>query len=188
MKLRILYCGAVALAACGQPADEAAVLRSEGLEIRTALAPASARVGKNELEITLRDAEGRAVEGADLDVKVHMHAMGAMPAMGGAAQISELGGGRYRADFELDMGGTWLVEMQAKPASGPMARAEGSLTVGTPGVQLAAIGAAPESAAAAASGDAPGELRLSPERLQKIGVRMVRAERRPMAAARRPPS
>ena len=181
MKLRIvLGLLGIALAGCGRAADEGAVLRSEGLEIRAALAPATARVGRNELEITLRDAEGRAVEAADVDVKVHMHPMGAMPAMGGPAQVSELGGGRYRADFELDMGGTWLVEVQARPASGPTARAEGSLTIGTPGVQLAAIGAAPE-ATAAAPGDAPGELRLSPERLQRIGVRMVRAERRPMA-------
>jgi Cu(I)/Ag(I) efflux system membrane fusion protein len=182
MKLRILCLVAAALAACGRPAAESPALEAEGLEIHTALAPAAPRVGKNELELELRDMEGRPVEGADLDVKVHMHAMGAMPAMGGPAAVSELGGGRYRAEFELDMGGTWLVELRAKPPSGAMARAEGSLTVGAPGVQLAAVGAAAEASAATVPGEAKGELRLSPERLQRIGVRMARAERRPISS------
>jgi Cu(I)/Ag(I) efflux system membrane fusion protein len=110
-----------------------------------------------------------------------MHAMGAMPAMGGPAHVAELGDGRYQAHFELAMGGTWQVEVQAKPPSGPMARAEGSLTVGTPGLRLQGIGATPEAAAAeATTAEQPGEFRIAPERLQSIGVRMTRATRRMM--------
>ena len=103
-----------------------------------------------------------------------MHAMGAMPPMGGPAQVSELGKGRYRADFALDTSGTWTVEVQAKPASGAMARAEGSLTVGSPGLRLEGLGATPASseapAPAAAEAEHPGEFRVAPERLQRIGA------------------
>ena len=113
MKLRfVLGLLGLTLAACGGE-ESAEPIRVGDLEIRTELAPEAPRVGKNQLEIVLRDAEGRAVEGAELGVKVHMHAMGAMPAMGGPAATTELGGGRYRADFELAMGGTWIVELAA---------------------------------------------------------------------------
>jgi Cu(I)/Ag(I) efflux system membrane fusion protein len=176
---RVGLCLLAALAAACGPAAEPTVVRTEGLEIHAAVDPDTARVGENQLVLELRDAEGRPVEGADLDVKVHMHAMGAMPPMGGPAHVAELGEGRYQAHFELDMGGTWQVEVQAKSASGPLARAEGSLTVGTPGLRLEAVGAAPEAAGAAAA-EPPGEFRIAPERLQQIGVRMALAERRSM--------
>ncbi len=184
------------LAACGAP-SEPVVVRAAGIEIRAAAEPASPRVGENQILIELRDAEGRPVEGADLRTRVHMQAMGAMPAMGGPAEVSELGGGRYRADYKLDMSGTWMLEVRAKPASGPMATAEGSLTVGAPGLRLEAAGHVPgpeaHAHAAATEGAAvsplepgavhPGEFRVAPERLQRIGVRMARAERRTLATA-----
>lgn len=177
-------CWLLALAACGGGANEPMVVRSQGLEIRTSVDPAAARVGENRFEIELRDAEGRPVENVALDVRVHMHAMGLMPAMGGPARVSELGDGRYRADFTLDMGGSWLVELRAKPKDGALAEAEGSLTVGTPGVRLEAMDAPAETASAAPAGTTesgrPGEFRIAPERLQRIGVRMASAERRMM--------
>jgi len=174
-------CWLLALAACGGGSgDEAEVVRSRGLEIRTELSPGTSRVGENQLEIELRDAEGRPVEGADLDVKVHMHAMGAMPAMGGPAHVSELGDGRYQAHFELDMGGSWQVELRARPKGGPMAEAEGSLTVGTPGLRLAGMGDSPAAPAAEPTGEHPGEFRVAPERLQRIGVRTALVAKRMM--------
>jgi Cu(I)/Ag(I) efflux system membrane fusion protein len=113
-----------------------------------------------------------------------MHAMGAMPPMGGVAPVHELGGGRYRADFELRMGSTWQVEVRATAGAGEIA-AEGALTVGTPGLRLEAAGAAADAAPpsqAAADERHPAEFALPPGRAQQIGVRTARAERRPMAA------
>ncbi len=180
MKLRSLLCIA-ALVSCGGPSAEPSVVRSQGLEIRASVEPEAARVGENQLEIELRDAEGRPVEGADVEAKVHMHAMGAMAAMGGPARVSDMGEGRYRADFTLDMGGSWLVELRAKPKGGPMAEAEGSLTVGAPGLRLEAMDAPPVVPAAEQAGaEHPGEFRIAPERLQSIGVRMARATRQMM--------
>lgn len=185
MKLRTLLAPiGLALAACGGGSgDEVAVVRAGGLELHATTDPEAPRVGDNMLWLELRDEAGEPVEGATLDVKVHMPAMGAMPAMGGAAHVAEVGDGRYQAHFAIAMGGTWIVEVAAKPPAGPEARVEGSLTVGAPGVQLAPVGAAPAADEHAAHGEAPGELRLAPERLQRIGVRSVRAERRPVSSA-----
>jgi len=183
---------AALLLACG-PGTEPSVVRTGGLEIRAAVEPETPRLGENRLVLELRDAEGRPVEGANLDVKVHMHAMGAMPAMGGPAHVAETGGGRYEAHFALDMGGTWQVEI----AAGSEARAEGSLTVGTPGLRLAAAGAgagpeapgaAPAGAAAPPHAEHAGEFRIAPERLQRIGVRSVPAARRTLTSTLRAPA
>jgi Cu(I)/Ag(I) efflux system membrane fusion protein len=83
------------------------------------------------------------------------------------------------------MGGSWGVELEVAPPAGEAARMEGSLTVGAPGLQLAPAGGAPPAAAGhvhGAQSAAPGELRLAPERLQRIGVRTVRAERRSVSS------
>jgi Cu(I)/Ag(I) efflux system membrane fusion protein len=180
--------------ACGSR-SEPAVVRAAGIEIRAAAEPESPRVGENRLLIELRAADGSPIEGADLETAVRMPAMGAMPGMGGPARVSELGGGRYRAEYKLDMGGSWMVELVATPASGPAARAEGSLTVGTPGLRLESVGGEPEpmahehppgpggTAPGTAAAGHPAEFRIAPDRLQRIGVRMARAERRTAAAA-----
>jgi Cu(I)/Ag(I) efflux system membrane fusion protein len=183
MAHRILLAGAAAAAlalACG-PGAEPARVESAGLAIEAAVEPAAARVGANRLALELRDAEGRPVEGADVAIEVRMPAMGAMPAMGGRAPVRELGGGRYRAEFELSMVGTWQVEVEARtPAAAGAARATGSLTVGVPGLLLRGEGGAPGPAEPAAehAGGHPAEVALPPARVQEIGVRSVVVERK----------
>jgi Cu(I)/Ag(I) efflux system membrane fusion protein len=187
---------ALALAGCGAPRSEPAAVRSGGVELRAAVEPAAPRVGENRLHVELRDAQGRRVDAREVSVEVRMPAMGAMPAMGGPAAVTERDDGRFEADFELGMSGTWQVAIRAETAAGP-ARAQGSLVVGTPGLRLEATGAAapapaPEPAVAppathaheraaepgrAAHGEHPGEFALAPERVQRIGVRTARAER-----------
>jgi Cu(I)/Ag(I) efflux system membrane fusion protein len=177
--VRFALAFAAALAAGCSPATEhATIVRSQGLEIAASLDPEVSRVGENRMRIELRDAEGRPVEGAAVEVEVHMRAMGAMPAMGGAAHVAELGEGRYEVHFALDMGGSWGVELRARPAGGPQAELHGSLTVGTPGLRLGAHDAV---ATAPASTGAAGEVRIAPERLQRIGVTTVPARRTSLA-------
>lgn len=190
---------------CGSETSEAVRVRSDGLDLRVSVEPAAPRVGENTIWVELCDAEGSPVPDAEVEVEVRMHAMGAMPAMGGPAAVSEAGGGRYRADFALDMGGSWNVAITARPDGGPTARAEGSLTVGTPGLRLEGVGSGPASAQeptvgvhrqdgqpvddgsgtdgsrAADEARHPAELRVPPERLQRIGVRTGPVERTSMA-------
>lgn len=171
--------------ACGGSLSEPVVVHSEGLELAVAADPAALRVGQNAFWLELRDASGSPVTGAQVDVKVHMHAMGAMPPMGGPAAVTELGEGRYRADFQLPMGSTWNVEIAASPRGGPVARAEGSLTVGTPGVRLEGIGAQADAPAKALDmpDRHPAEFRIDPGRLQRIGVRTALAEKKALATS-----
>ncbi len=189
------------LGACGaDPGEGPLRVRSGGLELEAALDPPVPRVGANRLSLALRGAGGEPVPGASVEIRVHMHAMGAMPAMGGAAGVSELGGGRYRAEFDLPMSGTWLVAIRAQPPAGAAARAEGSLTVGTAGLRLAGVADAgvaqsPAGAAAGAPGGAaparepgaahPAAVQLPPERLERIGIRTAPVRRGPLAGALR---
>ena len=183
---------ALALACRGGAGSDAARVESGGVALAVSVDPPEPRVGKNRMRIELRDPQGRPVEGAELAVKVHMHPMGAMPAMGGPAGVTPLGDGAYQADFDLAMGGSWLVEIEARAPDGASLGAEGSLTVGMPGLRLAARGAeasapAPagtgahaHAAASSAPGEHPGEIALEPGRLQRIGVRSALVEQAEM--------
>jgi len=179
--------------ACGGSRSDPVTVRSEGVELAVSVDPAQVRVGANAMWLELRDATGAPVAGADIDVAVRMHAMGAMPAMGGPATVTEVGTGRYRADFELEMGGTWAVGIAARPADAPMVRAEGSLTVGTPGVRLEGVGAASAVAPPPGEGERPAgahgeeghpaEFQIAPGRLQRVGVKTGAAETKTLATA-----
>jgi Cu(I)/Ag(I) efflux system membrane fusion protein len=188
--------------ACGGSRSEPARVRAGGVELEAAVAPPSLRVGENELWIELRDAQGAPIPDAELDVAVRMPAMGAMPAMGGPARVEAMGEGRYRADFALEMGGTWQLELRAARPGGDALVAEGSLTVGMPGLRLEAAGAAagaPARAAppaahgahahgaapvgpAPAAGEHPGEFRFDPARLRQVGVHSEPARREEVEA------
>jgi len=162
-------------------------VRAGGVEIAASASPRELRVGKNELLVELRNANGEPITDADVEVTVKMGAMGAMAPMGGPASVTSLGNGNYRAAFQLDMGGTWQVEVKATPKGGAMVSAEGSLTIGTPGLRLEAAGASAATTAAPASaehqhgstlppqladpGAHPGEFHFDPARLRQVGVR-----------------
>ena len=187
LKIAAFMIVSVLLTSCRGSTSEPVTVRSEGLELAVSVDPAALRDGQNVMWIELRDAEGRAVSGAEVDAKIHMHAMGAMPAMGGPASVSEMDDGRYRAEFELEMGSTWNVEIAAKSPGERVARAEGSLTVGSPGVRLEGVGSAGQGGAPTAatqdSGEErhPAEFSVAPRRLQRIGVKTARAERKQLA-------
>jgi len=148
-RLAALAAGALLAAlGCGDAGRSApAVVEAGGLEMRVSLAPATSRVGENRLRIELRDAEGDPVEGAEVHARVHMHAMGAMPAMGGPVRVEATAPGVYAGDFELEMGSTWQVEIRTEAPDGSAVAAEGSLTVGSPGLRLSAVGGPTPSSA-----------------------------------------
>lgn len=174
---------------CGDSRSQPIELAFEGFHLAVSLAPETARVGENTLWLELRGHDGEPLDGALVEAAVRMHAMGAMAAMGGPAPVVALGEGRYRADFELAMGSTWQVEVTVGIGDGTPMRAEGSLTVGRPGLQLAVVagdgtagmdGVAGLDAAAHPASDSrhPAEFVLTPERMQRIGVSTAVVERK----------
>jgi Cu(I)/Ag(I) efflux system membrane fusion protein len=191
---RVVPAALVLLLGCGGGASEPARIESSGLVLEARTVPANPRVGRNEIELRLHDAQGAPIDDAHVSAKVHMHAMGAMPAMGGPASVEQTGDGRWRAAFELAMGGTWIVELQAHRPDGGALEAEGSLTVGVPGVRLAATGGptpgAPGSGDETAGTDVPragsgtpGAFHFDESRLRQIGVRSELPQREDLTAS-----
>lgn len=167
---------------------ERAVTRVEGrgLAIETRLDPPAPRTGENRIHVRLVDENGASVTGAEVEVAVTMPAMGAMPAMGGPAQVTPKGDGRYEAVFTLDMEGTWRVAISAQTDDGRSLRAAGSLLTGHEGLRLSLHGAQDEPPRRGGephqqhgrgehdghdASAAPGEVFVDPARWQKTGIR-----------------
>jgi len=183
--LALVFMLAVLLLAggCRGSASDPVHLTFASMKLALATEPAAPRVGANALRIEVVDAAGVPLDGVAVEARVAMPAMGAMAAMGGPAAITPEGGGRFRADFELAMGGTWQVEVEVRRSDAPPARATGTLTVGAPGLRLAASGggaAGPDlgTGTGTESSTSPGEIEVPLERLQKVGVTTVAVTRR----------
>lgn len=183
---RVLALAALVFA-CGDPRSGSVELRFEDVVLVASTDPATPRVGANALEIELLRPDGSAIEDVAIEASVRMPAMGAMAAMGGPVALTAIGPGRHRGEFELAMGGAWQVAIEARIADHAPLRAEGSLTVGTPGLRLSALAARAPTASAARPAEPAehpphaAEIVLSPDRLQRIGVETTSVERRRLA-------
>jgi hypothetical protein len=73
--------------------------------------PEQLRAGENDLEVTVRDAQGGAVSDADVSVQFYMAAMPSMnmPAMRANTKLGAAGDGRYRGTTDVQMIGRWDV-------------------------------------------------------------------------------
>jgi hypothetical protein len=85
-------------------------------------------VGNNtvELLITLDNA---AAEGAEVALKVFMPAMPGMPAMESTVEAESLGSGRYKADVNFAMSGTWQIHILITPKTGKKIRVKTSVNI-----------------------------------------------------------
>jgi len=187
-------------------APAASAIAAGRLRISAELVPEVPRVGANELRIRLADAAGAPVEGAEVEVRWTMAAMGSTPAMNGRAMAESHGPGEYRAPLALAMNGTWRLEIRARPVEGEPVRVGGSLTTGTAGVVLEPASAVPAlgdvshwtcpmhpSVHETHAGQCPicgmdlvpvtreevesGEVRIDAAKRQRVGIRTERVER-----------
>lgn len=101
--------GAGAAAAMNQPAAAKATLA-------LSTAPSPPQKGQNTLHVTLRDAAGKPVSGAEIQVTFFMPAMPAMgmAAMRAQATLHETAPGVYEGPIQLASGGTWQVTITAR--------------------------------------------------------------------------
>jgi YtkA-like len=105
-------------------------MRRKGATLEYSSNPATPRKGSNTLRIKLTGADGAAITGAQVTVTFYMPAM---PAMGMAAMrnvttLSEKGGGIYEGPGEVQMGGTWQVNVVATKAGQIIAQKQVSVT------------------------------------------------------------
>src|SRR5712664_2929114 len=92
------------LAACGKSKGTASdALHAGDLLVQIALDPDPPRAGDNLLHVTVRDAQGKPVDGARVGFVYDMPAMGAMPEMKGNGEPKALGGGKYDVSYSLSM-------------------------------------------------------------------------------------
>ncbi len=82
--------------------------------------------GHNTLNITVA---GDKFKGADVSIKVFMPAMPGMPYMEAVADAKSIGNGKYEANINLSMGGTWQVHIFIAPKNGKKIRAKTSLNI-----------------------------------------------------------
>ena len=172
----MLLCLVLLLAAsCGRSGQEGPVARVEGggLRLEVSPEPPTPRQGANRLRVRVHDAAGMPVDDATVEVHARMQMAGMAPMeTGGAAKPA--GAGSYDADLDLGMAGTWRLVVEAKRGGTSVARGEGTLTTGQPGLRL--------GEASARSGEHAGhvaEVRIAPERMQAVGIRSAPVELAP---------
>lgn len=107
--------------------------------IRAALEPDPPVTAGQKLDLQIRDASGKAIDDAKVEVVYDMPAMGSMPEMKGTAKVTHQDDGKYIAAFDLPSGGSWTLKTALRAALGS-ASVDFTLTVGTKGLSIASTG------------------------------------------------
>jgi len=123
----------------GSPLGPTTELQGAGLRIRVASRPGVVRTGRNELRFDVNDLSGAPVDDAEITLRDVMTMPGTAD-MVGQAHAERTDPGRYRAEVNLEMSGTWRLSVDVKRPKGEALHAEGSLTTGGAGVRLTAGG------------------------------------------------
>lgn len=138
--LVVAFLGAAALA-CSDAANAPEASGTTGdLRFRVAAPEGPPRAGSNEFSIHVEDQTGKPVDDAQVSVRWSMAAMGAMPAMQGSAPAESTGAGRYRAEVDLEMNGTWQLEIEARRPSREAVTLTGTLATGRAQIELESSG------------------------------------------------
>ncbi len=132
-------------------------VRAGPFSLKAALDPDPPAMKGNVLVLEVRGESGKAVDDARVDVSYDMPAMAGMAEMKGSADVKNEKDGRYRAEFDLPMGGTWPLSVTIVAPSGA-ASSTFKLTVGSKGLTAAGgSGTIPPTASGGSEG-APGEI------------------------------
>jgi len=92
-------------------AGQAAAAQTLNIEI---VEPKQPKVGSNSVQVTVRDASGKPVEGAQVEISVFMHQMGNMAPMSSKANLTSSGGGQYSGTVDIPMAWTWQTTITVK--------------------------------------------------------------------------
>lgn len=138
-------------------------------QIGIAVDPSTPRVGDNRLIIEVRDANGASISDVNIEAFAEMPAMGAMPAMRAAVDLTEVAKGRYEGNVDLEMRGEWPLTVQIKDSQRGDVRLQFDLATDRAGLNLAA-GGTPVGGMPATSADA-GVITINSRRRQMIGVK-----------------
>ncbi len=113
----------------GQPGVAAGGAPAAQLQITFHTQPEPPHAGKAGVSVTVRDAAGKPVDGAQVKVTFYMPAMPSMgmPAMRSEAALNSLGSGQYGGEIQIQTPGTWQVTVEVE--KGGKALGAGQFTV-----------------------------------------------------------
>ena len=169
------------LAACSKSkVTSSDALHAGDLLVQIALDPDPPRAGDNVLHVTVKDAQGKPVDGARVGLVYDMPAMGAMPEMKGNGESKPLGGGKYDVSYSLSMLGDWTVTLGIEAPGHPPADLRFKVSPPRKGYTVESRGAG-----GVAREGGPQTLEITPERQQLIGVVFAKVERRPLSLSLR---
>jgi membrane fusion protein, copper/silver efflux system len=78
------------------------------------LDPKTAKTGMNAIRLLVKDAGGKPITGAQVEVGLFMPQMGTMPPMRSNATLTEIGNGVYSGQIEVQMAWTWQTTVTVK--------------------------------------------------------------------------
>jgi len=102
-RLKGAFAGMGSPSAASQPSQANA---SQAISVEV-LEPRSAKTGINPMRLLVKDANGKPITGAQVDVGLFMPQMGSMAPMRSNATLSEVGNGVYTGRIEIQMAWTW---------------------------------------------------------------------------------
>ncbi|MEO8164467.1 MAG: FixH family protein [Betaproteobacteria bacterium] len=86
-----------------------------GAKVELTIDPSPPLVGEAEMMLTLADASGTALQGADVRLEGNMNHAGMKPSF---ADLREIEPGRYAGTLEFTMGGDWFILVTARTPEG----------------------------------------------------------------------
>lgn len=90
--------------------------------------PKQAKVGANPVRLTVKDASGKPVEGAEVEMVLFMPQMGSMAPMTSKANLQNAGGGGYTGTIEFQMAWTWQTTVTVRKGGQVMGSMQTNIT------------------------------------------------------------
>lgn len=92
------------------------------------LEPKTAKTGTNSIRLRVKDASGKPITGAQVEVGLFMPQMGAMAPMSSKGTLAEVGEGVYAGQIEVQMAWTWQTTVTVRKNGNVVGVAETSIT------------------------------------------------------------
>src|SRR5437667_5653497 len=92
------------------------------------LDPKTAKTGVNAIRLLVKDASGKPITGAQVDVGLFMPQMGAMAPMSSKGTLAEVGDGVYAGQIEVQMAWTWQTTVTVRKNGNVVGVVETSIT------------------------------------------------------------
>lgn len=92
------------------------------------LDPKTAKTGMNPIRLLVKDASGKPITGAQVEVGLFMPQMGAMPPMSSKGALTEVGNGIYQGSIEVLMAWTWQATVTVRKNGAVVGVAQTTIT------------------------------------------------------------